>query len=731
MRRSIPWSSRQRYMLPHARQLVAFWGFYLILLLAELSAAKSSLDLTPQNMCKTEACKERAKMMLDSMDQTEDPCTDFYEYACGNWKKTHEIPDDESKFGNFHILDDKVEMDVKNILLNATLKEEEPQNATNKAILAYRVCLCETVNETEKFNDLLKLLQEDGFTKWPLLNKEDSPYENYTQLLSQSTFLPFVSFAIFQDAKNIQSNVIYLDQITFNWAGRNQLINQTTEDNKKIVAAYKNLIASTAKVFMPNLTEDEAQRLSEDILQFEAKLAKHSKAEEDRRNFSSMYNEMNISTLSEKYPKIEWLKLLNHEFALANMTLNESERVIVFETDYVQDIENILEKANVSTLYNFVFWKLIRTYGSVASKELEKLVFEFNKEALGVKKDEPLWKKCIAKISGSMAHAVGRLYVDKMFDPKAKKTIDELVGVINNTFEEMLENNTWMDDSTREEAMEKLRKMGAKIGYPPWILNDTYLNGLYEYMPAVSLNYSFLNVLHGLDLNRDIQELLTLRKPYKKEDEWGTGAAVVNAFYNPLNNDITFPAGILQPPFFQDGVPSSINMGAIGMVIGHELTHGFDDGGSQFDADGELRNWWTESAEEEFLKRAQCFIDQYGNVTVKEVNLTLNGINTQGENIADNSGLKAAYLAFKKFNDTDQVLPELNLTGDQLFFVSNAMVWCSKIRRERLLNDVQYDAHSPAKYRVNLPLGNSPDFLRVFSCSPNSTMNIKNKCPMW
>ncbi|CAN7987476.1 unnamed protein product [Ixodes pacificus] len=277
--------------------------------------------------------------------------------------------------------------------------------------------------------------------------------------------------------------------------------------------------------------------------------------------------------------------------------------------------------------------------------------------------------------------------------------MDKLVGVLNSTFGEMLNNITWMDEPTRNEALKKLQKMVAKIGYPFWILNDTYLNGLYEYAPAAFLNYSFLNVLLGLQLNRKIQGLLKLRQPYKKEDQWYTGAAVVNAFYNPSTNDITFPAGILQPPFFQHGVPSSLNMGAIGMVIGHEITHGFDDGGNQFDADGQLRNWWTESSQKMFLESAQCFIEQYGNVTAKEVNLTLNGINTQGENIADNSGLKAAYLAFKKFNDTDQVLPGLNLTGDQLFFVSNAMGWCQNIRKERLRRDVQYDPHSPTKYR--------------------------------
>ncbi|XP_040074084.1 neprilysin-4-like [Ixodes scapularis] len=726
MRKSTPSSSRQ-YMLPHVRQLVAIWGFYLILLLAQLSAAKSSLDSSAKKVCQTEACQERAKMVLASMDQNEDPCTDFYEYACGNWQKKHKIRDDKTKIGNYHILHEKVQTDLKNILLNATVKEEEPQNATNKAILAYRVCLCETANETEKFNDLLQLLKKYGFTKWPLLNEEESPYENYTQLLNQSSFVRFVRLLIDMDDRNPHSNVIYLDQITFDWAGRGAL----AEQDEEVIAAYKKVIASTAKVFRPNLTEDEAKKISQDIVQFEVKLAKLCKSGEDRRNYSSMYNEMNISILAEKYPKIEWLRLLNNEFAVANVTLNESERVIVQEPNYIKDIQGILERENISTLYNFVHWKTIGTYGSMGSKKLDKLFVDFHKEENGLKKVEPQWEHCLTSISGIMKDAVGRLYVDKMFDPKAKETMDKLVGVLHSAFGEMLENNTWMDNSTRKEAMQKLQKMAAKIGYPSWMLNDTHLNGLYEYAPAIFLNYSYLNAWRSLELNRDIQRRLILRKQYKNEDDFFTGAPTVNTFYSQWTNEIIFPAGILQPPFFQNGVPLSINMGAIGMIIGHEIAHGYDNVGSQFDGDGELRNWWTESSAEEFVKRAQCFIDQYSNVTVKEVNLTLNGINTQGENIADHSGLRAAYLAFKKSNDTDELLPGLNLTGDQLFFLSNAMVWCDKSRESRLISDIYHQRHSPGKYRVNLLMGNFPEFFRVFSCSPNSTMNITNKCTMW
>ncbi|CAN7987474.1 unnamed protein product, partial [Ixodes pacificus] len=640
-----------------------------------------------------------AKLILDSMNATEDPCTDFYSYVCGNWKNSHQIPGDSTMIGNFDILAAKVVEDVKNILLNATIKEDEPQNATDKAIRAYRVCVCETVDEEKKLEDLLQFLKEGGFTKWPILKGEATPYKNYTELLNKTGFSSLIAFQVYQDAKRIEEYVIYLDQIAFNWLGRNQLIYQTEEANKKIVQAYKDLIKKYVKLFRNDTNDNETQEASEEILQFEATLAMLSEPSVSRRNFSLMYNEANISILSEVFPKIEWLQILNYAFSYANITLDTNERVIVMEPYYIEGIEEILENTSLSTLYNYVYWTQIRTYGFVASKKFEQLVFDFNKEAFGVKTDTPRWKKCASTILGVLKHAVGRLYVDKMFELNAKHTMDHLVDVLNSTFGEMLENNTWMDNNTREEALKKLQKMIDKIGYPDWMLNDTYLNELYKYVPNLSLNDSFLNVLLSLELNNFIKGLQNLRQPYKREDQWYAGAAVVNAFYNGMANDITFPAGILQPPFFQDDIPSSVNMGAIGVVIGHEITHAFDDSGKQYDADGKLRNWWTHVAQEAFLQRAYCFVQLY-NVTVKEANMTLDGFHTLGENIADNSGLTAAYLAFKKFNDTEQLLPGLeDLMGDQLFFVSNAIIWCQNIREEKLRHDIEYDVHSPAKYR--------------------------------
>ncbi|CAN7986478.1 unnamed protein product, partial [Ixodes hexagonus] len=671
-----------------------------------------------------------AKLILASINTTEDPCTDFYTYACGNWQKTHPIPDDATLIGNFQLLDAKVEKDIRDILENATIDAKKQQNATEKAIRAYRVCL--SVSEDEKLRDLMDIFKKQGFTTWPILESEETPYKTYAEIINKTSVLPFLSLYVDRDVRNIDSHVIYLDQLRFTLIGRNELIDQETEENAKIFAAYKALIKGTVKLFKNDTTDDKAEQISEDIAKFEAQLANFSKAEEDRRNFTAMYNRMTIGNLSSLSPELEWLQLLNNDFSIANITLEKQESVIVEAPEYFQETAKFLATANISTLYNFIYWKQIEIYGEVASKAFAKLLLDFKKAVLGVEKDVSLWEKCTHMISDLFRHAVGRLYVDKMFDPCAKENMDSLVTMLNSTFIEMLENNTWMDEETRKGAISKLEKMVAKIGYPSWMLNDTYVNGLYDYMTAVSLNESLVKVFHDIGENNAIKMLQNLRKPYQKANEWEVGAAVVNAFYNPMTNDIIFPAAMLQPPFFQYGLPSSINMGDIGAVIGHEITHAFDDGGNQFDADGQLRNWWTADAKREFLDNAKCFIDQYGNVTVEEVNMTLDGINTQGENIADYSGLKAAYLSFKKYKDSDTVIPGLpNLTEEKLFFVSNAMVWCENIRKESLREDIQYDPHSPPQYRVNIPMANFEGFSEAFGCSSTSPMNLINKCKMW
>ncbi|KAL1429264.1 hypothetical protein MTO96_016478 [Rhipicephalus appendiculatus] len=247
--------------------------------------------------------------------------------------------------------------------------------------------------------------------------------------------------------------------------------------------------------------------------------------------------------------------------------------------------------------------------------------------------------------------------------------------------------------------------MGARIGYPSWLLNMTYLEELYKYIPQLYLNTSFLEMYHVILRNNWMRTLMKLRRPFDKDYNLALGPAVVNAFYRPTTNEMVYPSGILQGAFYQHGLPSSLNFGAVGGIVGHEMTHGFDDKGSQFNADGALQRWWTNKTRNKFNEKAKCFIHQYGNITDKETNMTLNGNNTVGENIADNGGLRMAFKAYEarlEKEGGDIRLPGLtHLSGRELFFIANAMVWCGLSRVERLRQLIQYDVHSPGSIQVS------------------------------
>uniref|UniRef100_A0A131YKP8 Gluzincin n=1 Tax=Rhipicephalus appendiculatus TaxID=34631 RepID=A0A131YKP8_RHIAP len=294
-----------------------------------------------------------------------------------------------------------------------------------------------------------------------------------------------------------------------------------------------------------------------------------------------------------------------------------------------------------------------------------------------------------------------------------------------------------MDNDTISAAEEKLKKMISKIGYPSWLLNTTYLDELYKYVPNLNISSSFLDMASYIDANNWKRQLSHLGQKYDAESVWIVGPAIVNAFYNPSANEMVYPSGILQGAFYQYGLPRSLNFGAIGMVVGHEMTHGFDDTGSQFNADGALKQWWTNETRTKFNDKAKCFIEQYGNITDEEANMTINGVNTVGENIADNGGLRMAYKAYERLLEgecggEDTRLPGLeHLSGRQLFFIGEAMVWCTRMRKERRQHLIQYDPHSPDYLRVNIPMQNMEEFSTVFNCPANSTMNASNRCVLW
>jgi len=364
------------------------------------------------------------------------------------------------------------------------------------------------------------------------------------------------------------------------------------------------------------------------------------------------------------------------------------------------------------------------------------LGFRFTQKLTGQSVKLPRWKICVGQLTGSLPHAVGSLYVSKYFDQKSKASAQEMVREIKNQFEEMVMNVDWMDYDTKERAREKAKSMVEHIGYPSELTDIRKLNSLYDGLELSESEY-FENGLK-LSLFRTNYAFSKLRESVNKTDwERHGNPAVVNAFYSPLENSIQFPAGILQGVFFNSNRPSYLNYGAIGWVIGHEITHGFDDQGRQFDKNGNLVNWWNPNTTRRYMNKAQCMVKQYSNYRVAEAgNLSINGINTLGENIADNGGIKEAYNAYNYWavsKGEESLLPGLNFTQRQLFWISAANVWCSVHRPQALEMSILTGAHSPDRYRIVGTFSNIPQFADDFQCRRGSKMNprVEDQCTVW
>merc|ERR1719341_1027082 len=336
-------------------------------------------------------------------------------------------------------------------------------------------------------------------------------------------------------------------------------------------------------------------------------------------------------------------------------------------------------------------------------------------------------------VSGSLSHAVGKLYAEKFFKKEAKVAADEMVSYIRAEFDKILRTVDWMDDETRVRAINKSLAITPHIAYPEELLNEAKLEELYAGLHIT--DGELLSNMRNLTIFGTNYSFRRLREKVNKNDWKNHGAAaVVNAFYSPLENSIQFPAGILQGTFFNAERPKYLNYGAIGFVIGHEITHGFDDMGRQFDYRGDLKEWWEPETRSKFIEKSKCIIYQYGNYTAPEVNMTLNGLNTQGENIADNGGIKEAYYAYQQWSrdhGEEKPLPGLQLSPKQLFWVSAANVWCGKYRPETLKLRILTGHHSPARFRVNGPLSNLEEFSKDWKCPLGSKMNPVHKCTLW
>jgi len=537
-----------------------------------------------------------------------------------------------------------------------------------------------------------------------------------------------IDFSIVTDSKNSSWRVIDIDQASLGMS-REYLINGMDDDD---VTSYYNYMVNVAVLLGADRVKAEKE-LKESLL-FEIELAHASQAREKRRNATRLYNPMMIRDLAEYAPMVPWLEYINNILTEDLVQVDDTERVILDEPGYLRNLTILLPKTSNKTIANYMFWRAARASLGYFTEAARKIQLEYSKNITGTKSQTDRWRQCTGAASGSFASPIGNMYVTKHFNEDAKHSMNEMVKDIRAEMEKILDNIDWMDDMTRERAKDKLRTMKEYIGYPEEILQENLLEELYEDL-EVGAGDHFNNGIRMSKWGTNYAWKKLREKVDKTDWKRHSRPAVVNAFYSSIENSIQFPAGILQGNFFGSDRPAYMNYGGIGWVIGHEITHGFDDQGRQYDDTGNLANWWEDATKDKFLEKANCIIWQYGNYTAKAVNKTLNGVNTQGENIADNGGLKEAYRAYNSWvsrHGEEPRLPGLqDYTPKQMFWISAANTWCSKYRNKSLEKRIKTGAHSPGMFRVQGPFSNSPDFANDFVCPLGTAMNPVKKCKVW
>lgn len=701
----------------------------IVVIAATLSAGMFSAAgaKSTNEVCLTPDCIKIAARMLDSIDQSVEPCDDFFEYACGTWNRLHPIPEDRPNYSTFRKLDDELQSTLKE-LLEEPLKSADI-DAVQNAKRLYQSCMNTSIIEEKQEAPLRQLIKEHG--GWPVLDTNWS--ENSQDLsvimakLKTYNHVVFINHWINTDDKDSETNIIQIDQGQLGMPTRDYFLKGRDD---KTLMIYQQLAINVALTM--GADENRTIQQMTEMIDFEIELANITIPEEKRRDMEAIYQRYRLKDLyGNLTDQIDWVKYFVTIFDPLNITIDQEEEVVVYAVDYMRDLGKLIQKTPKRILINYVIWHVVMNRMNTLSQKFSDLKREFNKAVQGTETDRARWRLCINIVNDNLGMVVGRMYVEDHFEEKAKASATAMIKRIKESFREILMEVPWLDDSTKKVAKEKADDIKEKIGYPDYIMNDTALNLDYEGITLDEKHYfeNMLNIMEVAVANNHKR----LRLPVDR-DRWSTAPAVVNAFYNSPINLISFPAGIFHPPFYHKNYPMSLNFGGIGMVIGHEITHGFDDKGRQYDKEGNLKMWWSVTDVENFKEKTQCIVDQYSNYTIPEVGLNINGRQTQGENIADNGGLKQAYRAYKKWTKShpaEPALPGLNLTHDQLFFINFAQVWCGTNRPENYVQMIRASKHCPGKIRVIGTVSNSVDFAKAFSCAAGSNMNPINKCSVW
>ncbi|KAJ8256851.1 hypothetical protein COCON_G00190030 [Conger conger] len=669
------------------------------------------LSLEQEGHCREDCQRKKAllkasRFISANIDATFDPCEDFYSFACGGWLRRHGIPEDKLSYGIITGIGEQNEDKLRRLLLQP-VRRRQPESAERKVKEFYRSCMDQA--------------EIDRLGSAPMTRRPDFNELLYRTQGVYSTAV-FFSLTVNVDDKNSSRNAIRIDQEGLTLPERTLYLGQD-EDSVKILAAYKALMERLLSM----LGAHNATQKSREILQLETQLANITASEfdEQRKDISTMYNRITLRQLQRIAPSLHWKRLLDRIF---HDNLSENEEIVVLATDYLQKVSDIIKTTSKRVLHNYMLWRIVAALSEHLSTAFRSTIHEFSREIDGTERQLEPGRLCLTQANKHFGMALGALFVQEHFSSQSRAKVQELVEDIKHSLDVRLQELDWMDAETREAARAKLQYMMVMMGYPDFLLKPELIDQ--EYGFDVNEKTYFKNILNSIKFNIK----LSVKKIHEEVDKtvWLLPPQALNAYYLPNKNQMVFPAGILQPTLYDPEFPQSLNYGGIGAIIGHELTHGYDDWGGQYDRLGNLKQWWTEDSFRKFQKRAECIIKLYDNFTV--YNLKVNGRLTLGENIADMGGLKLSFYAYQKWvrdHGPERPLPGLKYTHEQLFFIAFAQNWCMKRRSQSIYLQLLTDKHAPEHYRVIGSVSQFDEFGRVFHCPRGSPMHPIDKCSVW
>ena len=640
-------------------------------------------------------------IILENMDVSIDPKNDFYNYVNGNWMKTNVIPDDESRWGGFGVLRKTTRQDVLNIIKSAQNNNSYNDGSDQmKALLIFETKLDTVSRNKAGIQPIQHLLEAiDGINN---IYDLQTVYATITGISA-----PFAGIGANPDLNDSSMNTAWVFPGGLGLQ-RDYYIDED-EKTKEIRNDYLKHVSKMFQFLGYNILD--AEKAANLILDLETKLAVPRLDKVQSRDIRNFNNPMNISELSSLTPLIDWDKLI------IDMGVKKSlDKVLVMQPEYMKELNKILKNTSIDDLKILMKWSTIDNAANYLTTEIEKTNWEFySKRLYGSKVQRPAEERALATVNGSVGEAIGQLYVDAKFPPEAKEKAEKMIKNVIKAFQSRIKNLDWMSEETKLKAIEKLDKFTVKIAYP-----DKWKD--YSDLHVNKENSFAENMLAVSKWNFD-QNISEIGEPVDKT-EWGMSPQTVNAYFNPLNNEIVFPAAILQPPFYNYTADEAVNYGGIGAVIGHEISHAFDDSGARFDGDGNVNNWWTENDLIEFEKRGNKLADQYSAIEVLD-GVYINGKFTLGENIGDLGGVLGAYDGLK-LHIEENGRPELidGFSAEERFFMSWATVWRTLIREDALRSQITTDPHSPGYNRATQPLKNVDAFYEVFDVKEGDGMYL-------